>query len=464
MVSDFLNNIIFLTDSYKVSHYKQMPPGTQYDYRYFESRAGAQFDETVFFGLQYLLKQYLVGHVVTKKKIDLAEELYYEHFGKSKVFNKPGWDYILRKHNGKLPVVIKAVAEGTVVGQSNVLFTIENTDPECYWLPGYLDSLLTQVWYTSTVATQSREMKKVLKKYLDETGDPNLIDFKLHDFGFRGVGCPEQAALGGAAHLVNFQGTDNVPALLLHREFYGERVSAFSIPAAEHSTVTAWGKDKEAEAYKHALEQFPSGTLAVVSDSYDVFNACENIWGGTLKDQVLARDGVLVVRPDSGNPVTTVCTVLNILSDKFGYTRNHQDYKVLNPKIRVIQGDGIDLDMLGNILYAMKCFEHFSADNVSFGSGGGLLQKVNRDTQRFAMKCSSVTVNSEERDVFKDPVTDQGKTSKRGRLRLGRCYVSNEFETYPAASGGVDYLQTVFRDGELLVDHKLSDIRKRAEP
>ena len=218
---DWLNNICLLTDSYKVSHHRQYPPGTSTVYSYFESRMGAQYPETLFFGLQYWLKAYLAGQVVTQAKIDAAEEICRAHFS-APVFNRAGWEHILRVHGGRLPVEIRAVVEGSLVPQSNVLMTVENTDPAAFWLTNYLETLLVQVWYPCTVATQGRAMRGVIHKALEETGDPSGIVFKLHDFGFRGVTCPEQAAIGGAAHLVHFRGTDNMAALALARGFYGE--------------------------------------------------------------------------------------------------------------------------------------------------------------------------------------------------------------------------------------------------
>lgn len=250
---DWLNNICWLTDSYKVSHYKQYPKWTRFVYSYFESRTGAMFPQTTFFGLQYFLKQYLAGPVVTKEKIDEAEELFYAHFFDKPVFNRAGWEHILNKHGGHLPVRIKAVPEGMTINQSNVLMTVENTDPEVYWLTNWLETLLVQVWYPSTVATQSRSMKQVLLKYLQETGDPAGLPFKLHDFGFRGVTCPEQAAIGGSSHLINFQGTDTTVGLVLARKFYKAKMPGFSIPAAEHSTITSWGEEHEVDAMSNML-------------------------------------------------------------------------------------------------------------------------------------------------------------------------------------------------------------------
>jgi nicotinamide phosphoribosyltransferase len=460
-MDDWLNNICWLTDSYKVSHFKQYPPGTRRVYSYFESRSSSTYPEVCFFGLRYFLERYLAGAVVTAEKIDAAESLFRQHFG-GDVFNRTGWLHILNKHGGRLPVIIKAVPEGTIVLESNVLMTVENTDAEAYWLTNWLETLLVQVWYPSTVATQSRAMKQVLLRYLRETGDPKLIDFKLHDFGFRGVTCPEQAALGGAAHLVNFQGTDTIPGLLLARQFYGCEMAGFSIPAAEHSTITSWGEDRELDAMRNMLTQYPTGLVACVSDSFDIFRACSDYWGRELKETVLARDGVLVVRPDSGDPPTVVVEVLRRLGEAFGSTTNSLGFQVLHPKVRVIQGDGIDFAMLGKILSAMKD-AGWSADNIAFGSGGGLLQKLNRDTQRFAFKCSSIVVGNQERDVFKRPVTDGGKKSKAGRLKLVRDHndlVQTVRESEEPKS--ISLLQSVFENGQVIRHDDFDEIRRRA--
>lgn len=460
-MSDWLNNICWLTDSYKVSHFKQYPPGTERIYSYFESRSGGKYPAICFFGLQYFLETYLAGQVVTQEKIDAAADLFRLHFG-SDVFHREGWEYILQTHDGRLPVAIKAVSEGSIVPENNVLMTVENTDPQAYWLTNWLETLLVQVWYSSTVATQSRAMKQVILNYLTATGDPALIDFKLHDFGFRGVTCPEQSALGSAAHLVNFQGTDSIPGLLLARKYYGCQMAGFSIPAAEHSTITSWGEDHEVDAMRNMLMAYPTGMMACVSDSFDIFRACSDYWGGILKDQVLARDGVLVVRPDSGDPPTVVVEVLKRLGAAFGETLNSKGFRVLHPKVRVIQGDGIDFAMLEKILGALQ-EAGWSADNIAFGSGGGLLQKVNRDTQRFAFKCSSAVVSGVARDVYKRPVTDQGKKSKAGRMKLisrpdGNVQTVREDE----APRQEDLLQEVFRNGTIVRRHTFDEVRNRA--
>lgn len=456
-----LENILLLTDSYKVSHHKQYPPKTEHVYSYFESRGGA-FDEIVFFGLQYFLKKYLAGVQVTNEKIETAERYFKAHFGKDSIFNRHGWEYIVEQHGGKLPVEIKAIPEGTVIPYHNVMMTIENTDPACYWLTNYLETLLVQVWYGSTVATQSRYMKKVLLDALEQTGDPSIIDFKLHDFGFRGVSSVETAAVGGAAHLVSFSGTDNFAGVILANEYYGEPMAGFSIPAAEHSTITSWGRENEIDAMRNMLDQFPDGLVAVVSDSFNIFEACKELWGNQLREKILSRDGTLVVRPDSGDPPVVVVQVLELLAEQFGTTTNEKGFKVLPPQIRVIQGDGIDREMLKTILDAMKA-SGWSADNVAFGSGGGLLQKMNRDTSKYAFKCASATVDGNARDVFKQPITDNGKKSKAGRMKLVRRDGGFVTLLNEEANQEPDELVTVFRDGDLLNECTFSDVRSNAK-
>ena len=420
-------NIILLTDSYKLSHAKQYEPGTTKVYSYLESRGG-KFDNTVFFGLQYYLERYLKGNVLEQWMIDEADEFCKGHFGNDSTFNKSGWQRLLDKHKGVLPVSIKAVAEGTVVPVKNVLATVENTDDEFPWLTNVLETLLHKVWYPITVATQSREIKKLIFSALDKSGDVASLPFRCHDFSYRGVSSEETAALGCAAHMVNFMGTDTIAGLIMLKKYYDEPMAGFSIPASEHSTITSWGLDREVEACRNMLKQYPTGLVACVSDSRDIFDSCKNIWGGALRDDVLARDGTLVIRPDSGDPLVVLPQLLDILWEKFGGNTNEKGYKVLDSHVRIIWGDGMSYETIGSI-YEAAMNAGYSADNLTTGSGGALAQIVNRDTQKFAFKCSSITINGKERDVFKDPITDHGKISKKGHL----CLYENsngEFLTY----------------------------------
>uniref|UniRef100_A0A3P8N853 Nicotinamide phosphoribosyltransferase n=1 Tax=Astatotilapia calliptera TaxID=8154 RepID=A0A3P8N853_ASTCA len=331
-------------------------------YSYFECREKrtdpsknrkVKYDKTVFYGLQYILHKYLKGKVVTPEKIQEAKEVYREHF-QDDVFNEKGWTYILEKYNGHLPIEIKAVPEGSVIPRGNVLFTVESTDPECYWLTNWVETILVQIWYPITVATNSREQKKILAKYLLETsGNLEGLEYKLHDFGYRGVSSQETAGIGASAHLVNFKGTDTVAGIGVIKKYYGTKdpVPGFSVPAAEHSTITAWGKDHEKDAFEHIIKQFPSVPVSIVSDSYDIYNACEKIWGEDLRALIEMRsaDAPLVVRPDSGNPLDTVLKVLEILGKKFAPKENSKGFKVLPPYIRVIQGDGVDINTLQEV-------------------------------------------------------------------------------------------------------------------
>ncbi len=453
-----MHNIILNSDSYKYSQFNQYPEGTEYIYSYIESRGGVH-NATVFFGLQAFIKEYMLTPV-TIEMIDEAEAIITAH---GEPFNREGWEYIVNTYGGKLPVTIKAVPEGTVVGTRNVLATIVNMDPKCYWLTSFLETaLLRAIWYPTTVATNSYQSKKLILDYLEKTGDPSTIDFKLHDFGARGVSSLESAGIGGAAHLVNFMGTDTVEALLFARRYYGADMAGFSIPAMEHSTVTSWGREGEVASYRNMIKQNakPGGLVAAVSDSYDIFAACEK-WGTELKQDVLDSGATLVVRPDSGDPADVVAKCLKILDKYFGHTVNDKGYKVLN-NVRVLQGDGINHQTIRSILYTIT-LAGYSADNVAFGQGGALLQIVNRDDQKFAMKCSAAFVNGEWVDVFKDPITDKGKRSKKGRMVLieaddGFKTVTTEDAAYEDVKDQ-DVLEVVYSMGKLIRDMTFDEVR-----
>lgn len=247
-------------------------------------------------------------------------------------------------------------------------------------------------------------------------------------------------------------------------EFYAKYMPGMSIPATEHSQMTLGGPSGEVEICSRYLSEFPNGFIACVSDSFDIFNCVENIWGGVLKDKVLNRNGTLVVRPDSGEPTEIVPIVLDILGKKFGTSTNEKGYKVLNDKVRVIQGDGVNFKSHGNILQAI-IDKGWSAENLAFGSGGALLQKVNRDTFSFAFKGCYAKIDGVSRDVYKLPKTDSKKNSKRGRLALvnnGAKLITVPEAFVPNYPNG-NHLVEVFRDGNLLVDHDFNQIRERAK-
>lgn len=458
-----MKNLILNTDSYKASHWLQYPPNTQKVFSYIESRGG-KYQKHLFFGLQAYIKEYLTKPI-TKSMIDEAEEIFKWH---GEPFNRKGWERIIEKYQGYLPLKIRSVKEGTVLPTKNVLVSVENTDPEFFWLTSYVEtSMLRAVWYGTTVASNSWSIKQVIKKALEKSGNVEGLPFKLHDFGARGVSSLESAEIGGAAHLVNFMGTDTISGIMHAKKYYNAGTNfAFSIPAAEHSTMTTWGgKNGEVVAMRNMLQKFakPNSLVAVVSDSYDIYNAVSNLWGRKLKQEVLNSGATVVVRPDSGHPATVVLKVVQLLEEAFGSKVNDKGYKVLHPAVRVIQGDGINEDSIIEILDSlMKA--GYSADNIAFGMGGALLQQVDRDTLKFAMKASAAFINNKWTDVYKDPITDKGKVSKRGKISLYR----NEFghiETRPEGmSDGhwSDIMEDVFENGKLLRDQSFEEIRELA--
>jgi nicotinamide phosphoribosyltransferase len=452
-------NPIFATDSYKSSHYLQDPAGTTGKFSYVEARSG---DGTVFFGLQAILDKYL-SVPITMEDVMTAKDFFEAH---GLPFNLAGWTRIVQGHRGFMPVRIKAVDEGLFIPAKNVLMTVEATDPELPWVGAYLETLLLRVWYPTTVATRSYLAKRVIRNAMLASCDSlDGLDFKLHDFGARGVSSGESAEIGGMAHLVNFKGSDTIEGVMGAMKYYDTAVMpGFSIPASEHSTITAWGRENEVEAYRNMLKQFgkPGKIFAVVSDSYDIFNACDRLWGTELRQAVIDSGATLVIRPDSGDPVTVICKMLRILDARFGTTINSKRYRVLN-HVRIIQGDGLHGPAeIAGILNAVLGMG-FSADNIAFGMGGGLLQKCDRDTYGFAMKCSAVKVDGEWRDVFKDPITSSAKKSKKGRLMLVKSDGEYETVTEQEAAGRDNYLHTVYVEGNRFNRTNLTAVRANTE-
>ena len=468
------NNLILMTDSYKLSHWKQYPKGMRKVYSYLESRGG-DYPKTMFFGLQYYLINYLQGSVVTMEDVEEANEFSKAHFG-TDIFNREGWEYIVKRHGGKLPLRIKAVKEGSVVPVSNVLMTIENTDPNCYWLTNAMETLLMKIWYPITIATNSFYAKNIILKFLDKTSDDTSgLPFKLHDFGYRGVSSEETAGLGAMANLVNFMGTDTLAGITYANKFYqgNNEMFAFSVPASEHSVACSFGIDLEEDYFLNMLEQYPTGIVSIVSDTYNVFNFVETM-GRKYKDKILERDGTVVFRPDSGDPVEVNMKLIDVLWGIFGGSYTKNGYKLLDSHVRLIQGDGIDNDMIELILFTAKA-NGYSADNWVFGSGGGLLQKFDRDTLKFAIKASygeKEIIGSHGKGVFKfpiskDPVTSKGKRSKGGKLILHKSSgrfstISSEDQSDAMFNSYIDQLETVFENGEIKRLQTFEEVRNIA--
>lgn len=482
-------------DSYKVSMPWQYPVGTTHVYDYIEARGSSvkpsqqiidslekylspemlkvfiaenttqPFTKTVFFGLQYILTKYL-STTVTKKMVLQAKEAWANH---GEPFNYEGWMQIVNELKGRIPLLIRAVPEGTVVPLHNALVTIENTHKDFGWLVTQFETMLLRVWYPITVATLSAQIRAIIKQYLVDTADDlSGLDFKHHDFGARGVSSFESASLGGAAHLAaGSKGSDNMSAIELLEGFYmADDMPAFSIPAMEHSTVTSWTRDGELAAYKNMMDVYakPGKIFAIVIDSYDALNAVK-MFGTELKEQLINSGATLVLRPDSGVPKDIVLQIVEETAKYFGYTTNTKGYKMLPNCVRVLQGDGITLETIPGILQNLK--DHgWSTDNLALGQGGGLLQQVNRDTLQFACKCSAALVNGEMRDVYKDPITDSGKRSKRGVQGLYRHKVTGEFVTMRKDEADLavyeDAMHDVFYNGAVMNIESIDVIRERS--
>lgn len=456
--------IIVRTDSYKASHWMQYPPKTEYVSSYIESRGG-KWDKTVFFGLQGFILKYLIPEI-TQKDVDFAAAFWEAH---GEPFNKEGWEYIVNEHKGVLPLRIEAVEEGTVLPTQNVLVQVVNTDPKCYWLTSYIETaMLRAVWYPTTVATNSYMAKRHIYEGLKITSDSDPMEaglmFKMHDFGGRGVSSAESAEIGGAAHLVNFMGTDTVEGILWADEFYGAGVCGFSIPASEHSTMTTWGGPVgEIDAMRNMVEQFagPGKLFACVSDSYNIYEAVSEKWP-ELEALILEKGGTLVVRPDSGDPVLTPIECIEILMSKFGCKINSKGFALLPDHVRVIQGDGITEQTIALIIKEL-IRRKISVENIAFGQGGGLLQQVNRDTLKFAMKASAISIDGKWQDVYKEPIGQSDKKSKRGRLALVKN-TTGEFVTIREEdldNNTKNELKVVYDSGIMFFD-TFNNVRERA--
>lgn len=455
-------NLLLNTDSYKLSVFLQYPKDTRAVSAFVTTRGNSFRPEVMFFGLQMFLKDYL-SSPITRDDIDEAEDIASAH---GQPFDRAGWEHILKAHGGYLPLRIEALAEGTAIRRGVPVMQVVNTDPLVPWLTSYMETaLLRAVWYPSTVVTTAWRLRLAIQPFLDRTTDDpvGLQPSRISDYGCRSTSSVEQAALGGAAHLVHFQTSDSLPAILQARRVYKSSMPARSIPAAEHGTILAWGQTQEVEAYSNMIDNFAeAGGYSVVSDSFDLHNAVTEIWGKKLQTKVRAAGGVLVVRPDSGDPIDTPVQVVAQLAYAFGTRLNGKGFKVLDGNVRVLQADGVSIQDIQMILGRLEGMG-FSAENIAFGMGSGLLHKINRDTMSFTMRTSAVQdADGAWRSVARRPSNPQEKTPMAGRVAA----IADGYDivTVPLEDLGSreNLLRPVWQDGELLVDWSLDEIRDRA--
>lgn len=450
-------NPIMDCDSYKLSHFKFYPKNIQEMYSYLESRGG-EYPKTFFYGLKPILQK-----LATKIEPWMIEEV--EKFAPlhGEPLNIQGWKDIMNM--GYLPLEIKAVKEGTLVDNKNVLLTIRNTDPRFAWLTSYFETMLLRIWYPITVATRIYYMKQKIIPYFEKSGNLDNLPFALLDFSSRGVSSYEQSEIGGGAYLTQFQGSDNVPAVRYMNDLYDVPMTGFSIPATEHSIMCAYDMENEFESFKRIIEETEEGTaVSVVSDTWNIFNACD--YWGLLAEEIKRKNITLVVRPDSGEIKDVLPKVLTMISKSFGTTTNDKGYEVIN-NAKILWGDGINEDSVTEV-FDIANYHGISADSVLTGSGGGLMQvDINRDTNKFAIKGSNVIVNGESIPIAKNPITDPGKMSKKGKMKLvnSSLYdsrwktITTEDYSEETYNNSKDLLETVFYNGEISNLATLEEIR-----
>lgn len=364
-------NRVMGADSYKFSHASQYPQNMVSMYDYMEARSSKVYPATVFVGLQGFLKEYF-SEPITIQEVNQAYAFAKQH-GIS--FDIDGWEYIVKELQGKLPVEIKAIEEGTLVPVGNVLMTIESTDTKVPWVAGWLETMIMRIWYPTNIATKSYYTRKMLECYAKETQDDPNVNFQLHNFGSRGCSSSESSQIAGFAHLTQFMGTDNFDSLKYCFDNYLSPIAGFSIPASEHSTVTSHKKENEYSFIENHYEQNKNFTMvACVMDSYNYSKAVEYVCkkGSDIQDKINSTEyPIFVIRPDSGVPEDVISETLNIMEkEEVPYTINGKGFKVFN-KMRIIYGDGINMKSM--ILMLDVLVERgYSSENLNFGSGGWL--------------------------------------------------------------------------------------------
>jgi len=461
-------SLICRLDSYKFSHpfaYPDEPIEGMTSYG--EARVPSS-TVVVPFGLQMLIKRYL-KQTITMADIDAAEAFSIGHFGR-KLFDRQGWEKVITHYKGKLPLIIRATPEGMPIRGGQPIYTVTVLDEDLFYMSAGFETMIQRgVWYPTTIATMDHMIKaKIKSRYLKSGADLNLLPFALHDFGGRGVTCAEQAEIGGASHLVHFMGSDTVEGILAANFYYREAMAGFSVYATEHAIQCSFGKGAE-DALRYIRKQLknaPEGSIvSIVIDGYDVFREAE-LCCTVLRDEIIASKAKVVFRPDSGDMMEVIPRILRMQEMAFGFNLTSTGHKQIK-HVGIIQGDGVDHAAIEAVL-DMIISMGYSADCVIFGSGGALLQKVNRDSLKFAQKACALLINGEWRGIAKDPITDHGKKSKEGVLTTVRSRLTGELmaarlDTGPLDSDFEDIMQLVYHTGTLYNETTLAAVRQRAE-
>jgi len=481
-------NPLLLTDGYKVDHRRQYPDKTTLVYSNWTPRKSRieTLDEVVFFGLQYFIKKYIIHDFDTyffKQPKEEVVKKYARRINNYLGENQVGTKHIEDLHDlGYIPMVFKALPEGASVPLRVPMFTMYNTIPEFFWLTNYFETLLSAViWLPCNSATIAKEYRKVLDKYADQTSSvPDFVNWQGHDFSMRGMGGIEAAITSAAGHLLSFTGSDTIPAIDFFEDYYNansdKELIAGSVAATEHSVMCMGTTEGECETFKRLVtEVYPKGIVSIVSDTWDLWKVLTD-YLPRLKEDIVAREGKVVIRPDSGDPVDIICGnpngkteqekkgVIELLWDVFGGTTNAKGYKELIPQIGAIYGDSITVARATQIAERLK-EKGFASTNVVLGIGSFTYQYNTRDTFGFAMKATYGEVDGEGRAIFKDPITDDGtKKSAKGLMKIdlvdGVYHLTDNVSWEEEKQGE---LKEVFRDGKLLVDQSLSDVRARVK-
>lgn len=485
-------NPLTCIDFYKADHRRQYPAGTSQVYSNFTARSAKHspipahlFDgKVIFFGLQYFIKDFLIEtweREFFRKPIEVVAAKYERRMDRSLGKGAIPLDHIYALHKlGYLPITIRALPEGSAVPIKCPMLTMFNTHPDFFWVTNYLETVLSSyLWKPTTSATIARAYRKLFGEYAAKTGvDPDFVDYQGHDFSFRGMSGPQDAALSGAGHLTSFKGTDVVPAIDLIEEYYGGTNSpvGFSVPATEHSVMCMGTKDDEVGTFARLLDLYPTGFVSIVSDTWDFWKVICG-YAAELKPKIMARDGKVVFRPDSGDPFKIICGdpslppsspaakgAVQCLWDLFGGTVSKTGHRYLDQHVGLIYGDSITLDLAEAILKSLEA-KKFASSNVVFGIGSYTYQHVTRDGFGFAVKSTAGIVSGVAREIFKDPVTDSGvKRSLKGYIKVMRTpegFVA--FDQQDGPETPADAMMTVFKNGRLIVDDKIDTIRERVK-